>query len=171
MSKYGGKKSWKDREIDEVEELLRATEDEMVLKLSVGSHMSRTSSSTPLDQDLIRRFEALKTPSVSNKITSVPPEKKDDGDISARFDALKGAGPSGVRSSLDGGDQRSDNDVEENEVEKLIQWAKDAARLDPSVSDKEDDEVSNSDDDVSVTDDDTDDEDGKKDKKRKPRKL
>jgi len=66
-----------------------------------------------------------------------------EDELSARFVALKGshripADPM-LSSSGDNDDVAGD---EENEVEKLIQWAKDAARLErsPSSDDEDDDD-------------------------------
>lgn len=176
MSNYRGKRiGSKSSELDEVEELLRATEDAMVLNLSVDAHhtsrTTTTSSSSPLDDDLIRRFEALKAPSVSNKITSVPSrsgEKEKDGDAFSRFYALKGG--SSVESNVS-----PEGEIvgkEEDEVEKLIQWAADAARLDPSLSDdeKQEDADSADDDTCSDIDDDKDEEEEEEDVKKKQSK-
>ncbi|PIA50412.1 hypothetical protein AQUCO_01300865v1 [Aquilegia coerulea] len=191
MSNYGRKASAKVEEIDEVEELLRATEDDMLLKLSVGSHhISRTSSSS-LDQDLIRRFEALKTPSVSKTITNVPPmegssrsqlkEKKKDGDggdMFTRFSTLKNGSCSGSSDSMmesssemskvrsDGGDGNTSSN-HEDEVSKVIQWAIDAARLDPSLSDDDESNDDDDNDDDSESDD-VEDEEENDNVKRKP---
>lgn len=172
MSNYRGKRiSSKSSELDEVEELLRATEDAMVLKLSVDAHhtsrSSSASSSSPLDDDLIRRFEALKAPSASNKITSVPSRK--DGDVFARFSDLKGG--SSVESNVNPESEMGGK--EEDEVEKLIQWAADAAWLDPSLSgDEEQEEADDDDDDDDDASSDLDDEevDVKKKKKKKEEK-
>ncbi|CAL9113035.1 unnamed protein product [Musa textilis] len=47
----------------EVEDLLWAAKDDVLLKLRVGGHIaSRHTSSSLLDYDLARRFEALKAP-------------------------------------------------------------------------------------------------------------
>ncbi|OMO77136.1 Hydantoinase/oxoprolinase [Corchorus capsularis] len=52
-------------ESDEVDQLLQAAQDEMLLKLSVDSHMSRVAPDY-LDPDLSRRFQALRSrPSTS----------------------------------------------------------------------------------------------------------
>lgn len=173
MSNYRGKKSSNNKEFDEVEELLRATEDAMTLNLSVDAHHTSrssncyssftSSSASPLDDDLVRRFEALKKPTVTDKITTVPPKsgenKKDGGDAFARFSALRGGGSSSV-------EELNVNVVEEeeDEVEKLMKWAVDAARLDPSLSgdeveeDGDDEECSSSD----LDDDEEEEEDVKK---------
>ncbi|GLT54310.1 hypothetical protein SLA2020_275190 [Shorea laevis] len=96
---------------DEVEELLQAAQDELLLKLSLDSHMSRL---TPdyISSDLDRRFQALKSrpsaPLTLLLILYLLPKTRRN--------------------------QRQD------EVEKLIQWAKDAARLEPSPSSDDEDE-------------------------------
>ncbi|KAJ8494204.1 hypothetical protein OPV22_015925 [Ensete ventricosum] len=168
----------------EVEDLLRATEDDVLLKLRVGGHIaSRHTSSSLLDHDLTRRFEALKArpphpPSAAQRRPSAPePVEKagasaaaDDGkwgrvlgdDLEARFAALKGSSGSGgsdrglPRSDLlpEGKRSHDDNDdleevddddddedgVSKKEVDKLLKWAIDAARLDPSKSDDDEED-------------------------------
>ncbi|KAL7110956.1 hypothetical protein ACP275_05G058600 [Erythranthe tilingii] len=57
MSNSGKKKAADD---DEVEQLLRAAQDDMLLKLNLNSHMARGSSAAAIDPDLDRRFLALK---------------------------------------------------------------------------------------------------------------
>ncbi|XP_054824808.1 uncharacterized protein LOC129322524 [Prosopis cineraria] len=123
---------------DEVEELLRAAQDELLLKLSLDSHIASSSSisapsSTTLDVDLERRFQALKSSQSSWK----------GDDLFTRFDALKvKSNPSLKQASLDPSTGEEDEDEDEDEddqVEKLIQWAKDAARLEPSASSDDDD--------------------------------
>ncbi|KAG6671383.1 hypothetical protein I3842_16G001900 [Carya illinoinensis] len=143
-----------------VEELLQAAQDELLLKLSLDSHMSRVPPDY-LHTDLDRRFQSLKSrpslpiyPSQSQKSTSsVASAGAEDeelkavlGDeLSARFAALKGSLFSSSSSSsstnvISVGPISSSDDDEEDEVEKLIRWAKDAARLDPSPPSDEDDE-------------------------------
>ncbi|CAL9173148.1 unnamed protein product [Musa hybrid cultivar] len=170
----------------EVEDLLRATDDDVLLKLRVGGHIaSRHLSCSPLDHDLARRFEALKAPpphppSAAQRRPSAPePVEKggasaaaDDGkwgrvlgdDLAARFAALKGSSgsrgsdrglprldllPEGKRSHDDDDDDKEevedDDDagedrVSKKEVDKLLQWAIDAARLDPSKSDDDEED-------------------------------
>ncbi|KAG5413845.1 hypothetical protein IGI04_001412 [Brassica rapa subsp. trilocularis] len=90
-------------EDDEVEQLLQAAQDEMILKLSVDSHASR-SRSDYLDPDLHSRFLALRSkPSQQQKKTTttteqkrrpVSPTKSKDAeetpdDLMLRFAALK----------------------------------------------------------------------------------
>ncbi|XP_040998987.1 uncharacterized protein LOC121244838 [Juglans microcarpa x Juglans regia] len=143
-----------------VEELLQAAQDELLLKLSLDSHMSRVPPDY-LHTDLDRRFQSLKSrpslpisPSQSQKLTpsSVASAGAEDeelkaalGDeLSTRFAALKGSLFSSSSSSstnvISVGPISSSDDDEEDEVEKLIRWAKDAARLDPSPPSDEDDE-------------------------------
>jgi hypothetical protein len=61
----------------------------------------------------------------------------DEDDLSAKSIALKGSHeiPANPKLSSSG-----DDDAAEDEVEKLIQWAKDAARLERSPSSEEDDD-------------------------------
>ncbi|WZY69443.1 hypothetical protein YC2023_001683 [Brassica napus] len=149
-------------EDDEVEQLLQAAQDEMILKLSVDSHASR-SRSDYLDPDLHSRFLALRSkPSQQQKKTTttteqkrrpVSPTKSKDAeetpdDLMLRFAALKSTLPSSSvpPSVLRPGEMGDDADElgEDDEVEKLIQWAIDAARLDPSPpSDDDDDDDEN----------------------------
>ncbi|KAL1222522.1 hypothetical protein V5N11_018895 [Cardamine amara subsp. amara] len=154
------------KEEDEVEQLLQAAQDEMILKLSVNSHTSR-SSSDYLDPDLHSRFLALKSqPSTKKKDQqhrqkrrprSPPPKSKDvveetPEDLMLRFAALKTSLPSSSSSSSvllpnEIGEEDSDEIGEDAEVEKLIQWAIDAARLDPSPPSDDDHSQSSDDDD------------------------
>ncbi|XXG67047.1 hypothetical protein AAC387_Pa06g0481 [Persea americana] len=194
----------------EVEELLRAAEDDMLLNLSINSHTSR---SNPFDADLARRFEALKLPkpSSSSNITKSPKPNKEEeeerqvttgsisslqvdenlktilgSDLSARFAALRKGSSSSSSSILskdfqghsgksndydDDGDEDDDDEVDgdgvsKKEVDKLIQWAMDAARLDPSIS--SDDDVGGGDDDSDI--DEEEEEEDKKKKKKKKKK-
>jgi hypothetical protein len=166
----------------EVEQLLQAAQDELVLNLSINSHMSRVSPNY-IDSDLDRRFQALKKSG-----SSVPQESSskktyvDDkelkavmgDDLSARFAALKGSsssssnpdvgvGPKNILSDDGDGDGDGDED-EEDEVEKLIRWAKDAARLDPSPPSDDDDH-----DEEEEEDDDDEEEEDYKDEHQKPK--
>lgn len=131
---------------EEVNELLRAAEDEMLVRLSINSHISHFSN-------LERRFQALKSsssPSSSSQrsantgskpqvqSTPTPPDGKEN-DIWARFAALKGTVSTTKRyadsdrgSSSNRKDYGKDNKDDDDEVEKVIKWAMDAARLDPS---------------------------------------
>ncbi|WOK98082.1 hypothetical protein Cni_G06792 [Canna indica] len=160
----------------EVEQLLRAAEDDLLLKLRVGS------SSSSFDPDLARRLEALKSPPPppssavprqapasrpAETVGSASAASADEelgkvlgDDLSARFAALKASssGPrvadlgtekpdlvrpeartSHIEVEEDGDDDRDDDGVSKKEVDKLMQWAMDAARLDPSKSDDETD--------------------------------
>ncbi|XP_009602530.1 uncharacterized protein LOC107823874 [Nicotiana tabacum] len=129
----------KKTEDDEVEELLRAAEDDVFLKLSLNSHMARGSSSTQfIDPDLDQRFRALKS-KTKNPIPQQPRSTSTASDVNLfpRFAALKSSLPA----------YSSENEEDDDEVEKVIKWAIDAARLDPSPpSDTDEDE--NSEDDV-----------------------
>ncbi|CAG7887509.1 unnamed protein product [Brassica rapa] len=147
-------------EDDEVEQLLQAAQDEMILKLSVDSHASR-SKPDYLDPDLHSRFLALRSkPSQQQKTKtkkdqkrrSIAPTKSKDveetpDDLMLRFAALKSTLPSSSvpPSVLRPGEMGDDADElgEDDEVEKLIQWAIDAARLDPSPPSDDDDDDEN----------------------------
>lgn len=169
---------------EEVEQLLQSAQDEVLLKLSVNSHIAHISSNY-LDSDLDRRFQALKSrPSlpqssassqsnrrVDNVTVNVDDELKNvlGDDLSSRFAALK-ASSSSSSSSSNNDDKKvnglpvgpdisfGDDNDEEDEVEKLIRWAKDAARLDPSPpsEDEKDSDCDDSDDDYKDSDDDDD---------------
>ncbi|CAI9769697.1 unnamed protein product [Fraxinus pennsylvanica] len=138
-------------EDDEVQQLLRAAQDDLLLKLSVDSHMARASSSsrTSMDPDLERRFESLKskpkntsTAAVST-ITAIDDDKDqvkvnitnniggfEEDDLFARFTALKNSIPSHNRkndidsSEVVSSQQEEENDDEEDEVEKNGWWKK-----------------------------------------------
>lgn len=148
-----------------VEELLEAAQDEMFLNLSINSHLSRHCSTTEyLPFDLDRRFKALKSnPNIpsnknpmshikfSTETTSFKPTHHQDhvdpelkailgDDLSARFASLKASSlPSSVDRRSRVVEEEDDAFDEDDEVEKLILWAKDAARLDPSPSFDDDD--------------------------------
>lgn len=139
------------KEEDEVDQLLQAAQDDLLLKLSVDSHISHHSSDY-LDSDLLRRFNALKSrPSASSSVPpssaslkSTPPDSNpaSEDDLLARFAALK-AKTSSTPTPNPITSEFTSNDSEEDEVDKVIRWAIDAARLDPSPSsddDKEDEE-------------------------------
>ncbi|XP_018468168.1 uncharacterized protein LOC108839885 [Raphanus sativus] len=157
-------------EDDEVEQLLQAAQDEMILKLSVNSHTSR-SKPDYLDPDLHSRFLALrskpshqqqkkkKKETKDQKRRSISPPKskgveETPDDLMLRFAALKTTLPSSSSSVPPSvlrpsgiGDEAGELG-EDDEVEKLIQWAIDAARLDPSPpSDDDDDDGRSSDND------------------------
>ncbi|KAL9420364.1 hypothetical protein AB3S75_038023 [Citrus x aurantiifolia] len=157
------KNNSKSDQSNEVEKLLEAAHDEMLLKLSVDSHIASISSNY-LDADLDRRFQALRsrpsvprqsksqsaTPSQSQtrRNVSVDDELKSSlgDDLSARFAALKASSSSSSANDdnkydgVDVGPKIPDGDVDdgEDEVEKIIRWAKDAARLDPSAPSDDD---------------------------------
>lgn len=91
------------------------------------------------DLDLERRFQAFKTKS----------KPQQPLDINARFDALKTksnpAGATVSASETEFGYESEEEEDEEAQIRKLIEWAKDAALLHPSpplppVSDAEDDD-------------------------------
>ncbi|XP_068331784.1 uncharacterized protein [Pyrus communis] len=153
-------------EKDEVEEMLQAAQDDLLLKLSVDSHMSHRRVSLDDDPDIDRRFHALKLKttsgvaaadasafnSKSNRTNSIQVDEEIKAvlgdDLSARFAALKSSLPTATatatRSSSSATTATSsyyydDLDDEEDEVEKLMRWAKDAARLDPSPPSDSDD--------------------------------
>ncbi|KAK2635812.1 hypothetical protein Ddye_030604 [Dipteronia dyeriana] len=157
----GGKKKSEKSDEDEVDQLLQAAQDEMLLKLSVGSHIAHLSSNQ-LDSNLDHRYQALKSrPSIppsstdsSSSSSSKPksPLVVDDDlktvlgdDLSARFAALKSSlSVSSASNNNDTNPKISDHDDEDNdsedEVDKVIQWAMDAARLDPSPPSDDDDD-------------------------------
>ncbi|KAJ8759243.1 hypothetical protein K2173_006763 [Erythroxylum novogranatense] len=157
------------KEEEEVDQLLQAAQDDLVLKLSVDSHMSRVDY-FGLPDDLQRRFQALKSPSApitnrSSSSSSTAVVAESDANVNSdqqvdnllsRFAALKA--PSSSSSSpitaVTTAESKIDFQEEEDkdEVEKIIQWAKDAARLDPSPQFDDDD------DDDGITDDDDDDD-------------
>ncbi|RDX73482.1 hypothetical protein CR513_46910, partial [Mucuna pruriens] len=131
---------------DEVEEMLQAVQDEILLNLShshiIAAKKDNNIADTQdldLDLDLERRFQALKmkTKSASQQ------------DLSARFDALKAksssssVGPTVTTSNSNyyRGEEEESEEDEEAQVQKLIQWAKDAARLDPSPPSDDDSDI------------------------------
>ncbi|VFQ66805.1 unnamed protein product [Cuscuta campestris] len=158
--------------VDEVEELLRAAADETLLQLSVDAHTTRGSSTQFIAPDLDRRFQALKTRPKSSSIPNKHPKTSaptaslvtdnvnchrtvgdggDENDLFARFAALKSSLPSYSSSAGSGCNPRLgrvelenvEDEDEDDQVEKLIKWAVDAARLDPSPpsdTDYEDDD-------------------------------
>ncbi|XP_011031210.1 PREDICTED: transcription initiation factor TFIID subunit 11 isoform X3 [Populus euphratica] len=155
----------KTEEEDPVDQLLQSAQDELLLKLSVDSHMSRVSPDYLLP-DLDRRFQALKSrPTTTTTTTTTttqssiiisksrPSKSKDDvdpDDLFARFAALKAPNntiSSSTVSGPGGFDQGGDED-EEDEVKKIIRWAKDSSRLDHSPpSDEDEDEDADADED------------------------
>ncbi|OWM87242.1 hypothetical protein CDL15_Pgr019289 [Punica granatum] len=115
--------------MDEVEQLLQAAHDDVLMKLSLNSHIARFASQY-LNPDLSHRFQALKSPPSAPsfwqpKPSPLSPQVNDElktilgDDLSAQFAALRDLSYSNPKN-------------EEDEVEKIIQWAKDAARLDTS---------------------------------------
>ncbi|KAL2340460.1 hypothetical protein Fmac_008400 [Flemingia macrophylla] len=149
------RKTEKEKKEDEVAELLQAAQDEILLNLS-HSHIARASPSPfaktdidetdlDLDHDLERRFQALK---MKSKSVSPPQPQPQQHDLSARFDALKAKSspsvlPTSVNSATQFGyyNQEEESEDEETQVQKLIQWAKDAARLDPSPPSNDDSDL------------------------------
>ncbi|CAJ1933010.1 unnamed protein product [Sphenostylis stenocarpa] len=132
-SKKGKREKEKKTKIeDEVEEMLQAVQDEVLLTLS-QAHMTRASSSVEdLDPDLERRFQAL-------KMKTKPNPQQQDQDLSARFGALKAKSSRSISNSNSYKEEEESEDDEETQVQKLIQWAKDAARLNPSPPSDDDD--------------------------------
>ncbi|KAG6399119.1 hypothetical protein SASPL_140593 [Salvia splendens] len=143
-----GKKATDD---DDVEQLLRQAHDDVLLKLSVNSHTARGSAAAAIDPDLDRRFQALKKPQklTNNRDDSLNKTATDrskaasavaeDDDLYSRFAALKTSLPSNS-SNFTRNDVVEEQEDDEDEVEKLIRWATDAARLDPSPPSEDDDE-------------------------------
>uniref|UniRef100_A0A0A9DAJ0 Uncharacterized protein n=1 Tax=Arundo donax TaxID=35708 RepID=A0A0A9DAJ0_ARUDO len=134
----------------EVDALLRAAQDDMLLKLQANSHLVSSSTSAsassppsldaaaetdPLDGDLARRFDALKSraPAPKPKPGGAGAGAGSGGmeELEARFAALKGAAAGPEKEARvrleDLGGESSEN---EEEVNKLMRWAMDAARLD-----------------------------------------
>lgn len=164
-------------ERDEVEMLLRAAEDEAVLSLSVDAHHITASSETDyLPPDLHRRFQALKSSTAAaaasasaSAASKTKPKAKakveeecEGDDLWGRFAALKASIPpqSHHRPVLELVDQPSaagqevivDADItEEDQVAKVIQWAMDAARLDPSSPPPRNLPTTSSSSDISIT--------------------
>ena len=93
----------------EVEELLKAAQDDVLLRISANRHVSSSS----LDPDLDRRFRAL-------KVGKNGEDQISDDDLASRFQKLK------KDRNFDDGEERK---VPEDEVEKVMQWAMDAVRL------------------------------------------
>uniref|UniRef100_A0A0D9X4F6 Uncharacterized protein n=1 Tax=Leersia perrieri TaxID=77586 RepID=A0A0D9X4F6_9ORYZ len=131
----------------EVEALLRAAQDAVLLKLQANSHLVSSSSPSsaaapnplpsldpaaadPLDGDLARRFEALRSrpPKLPHAPTSAAAGMDE---LEARFAALKGAEKGDSRVKLE---DLGDESEEEDEVDKVMRWAMDAARLDVATA-------------------------------------
>ncbi|WMV11120.1 hypothetical protein MTR67_004505 [Solanum verrucosum] len=143
-------------ELEEVEELLRAAEDDVSLKLSLNSHMARGSSTQFIDPDLDQRFQALrskqtppKKPISQKGLVNQPPSATsptdESDDLLTRFASLKSSLPS-YSSASSSAKQHAvveDEEDDDDEVEKVIKWAIDAARLDPSPPSGTDDDDEN----------------------------
>ncbi|XP_060193426.1 uncharacterized protein LOC132622779 [Lycium barbarum] len=167
----------KKTESEEVEELLRAAEDDVSLKLSLNSHMARGSSTQFIDPQLDQRFQALRSKKTPKKtpisqqglgLVKQPPSAStstDSDDLFTRFAALKSSLPTYSSASSSAVEKEEDDD---DEVEKVIKWAIDAARLDPSPPSETDDD--DDDDDESSTDVEED-ENSEDDSKRRQRKA
>jgi len=143
----------------EVEALLRAAQDAVLLKLQANSHLVSSSASAsasapgpiaplddaaaaapdPLEDDLARRFDALKSRAAAPKPGGggavAPAGASGMDELEVRFAVLKGAaGPekeARVRLEDLGGESSED---EEDEVDKVMRWAMDAARLDVATA-------------------------------------
>ncbi|XP_044439821.1 nucleolin [Triticum aestivum] len=132
----------------EVEALLRAAQDAVLLKLQANSHLVSSSSSAasnplaldegpgPLDDDLARRLDALRSRPAAPKRPGAAPAPAAGGmdEMEVRFAALKGAAvcpEKETRVRLEDLEGESD---EEDEVEKVMRWAMDAARLDVATA-------------------------------------
>ncbi|XP_059278817.1 uncharacterized protein LOC132032997 [Lycium ferocissimum] len=164
----------KKTESEEVEELLRAAEDDVSLKLSLNSHMARGSSTQFIDPQLDQRFQALRSKKTPKKtpisqqgigLVKQPPSAStamDSDDLFTRFAALKSSLPAYSSASSSAVEKEEGDD--DDEVEKVIKWAIDAARLDPSPPSETDD-----DNDESSTD--VEDENSDDDSKRRQRKA
>lgn len=153
-------------------------------KKSWGTHVSKfdflpeSSDTNRIDPDLDRRLEALRSkpskPSPKEAVTAV---HEDIDNLFARFAALKApskaTATSNSTSAQQGGVVKDDNlgivddEDEEDEVSKIINWAIDAARLDPSPSSDIDDDADEDDD----SDDDSDDDDASHTADRKKKTL
>ncbi|XAR53373.1 hypothetical protein NMG60_11021910 [Bertholletia excelsa] len=146
--------------------MLRAAEDEMLLNISVNSHMCRgaVARSSYMDPDLDHHLHQQSINYNNRCAAAAAAEKAEDSgnfsqdDLFARFAALKSSLPSSSSYSLPSHDPlqsmsgqkefdrppTANDHVDEDEVQKVIQWAIDAARLDPSApSDDEDDSDAN----------------------------
>ncbi|KAM0875391.1 hypothetical protein ACQ4PT_036792 [Festuca glaucescens] len=141
----GGRKPTGDEA--EVEALLRAAQDAVLLKLQSNSHLVSSSSSAAsnpsaldpapgsLDDDLARRFDALRSrpPAPKRPAAASPSAAVGMDEMEARFAALKGAAAGSEKETKvrleDLGDES-----EEDEVEKVMRWGMDAARLDVATA-------------------------------------
>nr|GEX85303.1 hypothetical protein [Tanacetum cinerariifolium] len=149
-----GKKEEKSDAIDEVEQLLQLTQDDLLLKHTVNSHhkskpISKFQPSlSRLNLDLDCRFKALRLktskPNIQNHY--VKKEVEDVDNLFARFAALKGGETANnviIEEKHNHG--IDDDDDDEDEVARIISWVVDAARLDPSSSDVDQDDESDDD--------------------------
>ncbi|KAJ9536510.1 hypothetical protein OSB04_un000304 [Centaurea solstitialis] len=191
MKKSGGagKKKQPNDAIDEVEKLLTLTQDDLLLKLTVNSHTNSKFDFIPesshnnnaIHPDLDRRFQALRSkpnPNPNPKAEIKPGDHEDIDNLLARFAALKA--PANATSTSSSSNQQHgkvtkddsfgvdfEEDDEEDEVSKIINWAIDAARLDPSPSSDIDDDDDKDDDDDDDDDDDSDEDSDDDDARRK----
>lgn len=147
MSSGGGRKAaGPGGEEAEVEALIRAAQDAVLLKLKANSHLVSSASSPPsldaaeldpLDSDLARRFDALKSRAAAPNPKAAGAGSALGGmdELEARFAALKGAaGPEkDTRVRLEDLVGESSED-EADEVDKMMRWAMDAARLDVAAA-------------------------------------
>ncbi|KAE8786677.1 hypothetical protein D1007_39497 [Hordeum vulgare] len=132
----------------EVEALLRAAQDAVLLKLQANSHLVSASSSAasnplaldegpgPLDDDLARRLDALRSRPPAPKRTDAAPAPAVGGmdEMEARFAALKGPAVCPEKETRVRLEDLGGESDEEDEVEKVMRWAMDAARLDVATS-------------------------------------
>ncbi|XP_047073452.1 uncharacterized protein LOC124682887 [Lolium rigidum] len=137
----GGRKPTGDEA--EVEALLRAAQDAVLLKLQSNSHLVSSSSSAAsnppaldpapdsLDDDLARRFDALRSRPPAPKRPDAASPGMDE--MEARFAALKG-GAAGPEKETKVSLEDLGDESEEDEVEKVMRWAMDAARLDVATA-------------------------------------
>uniref|UniRef100_A0A0E0EHW2 Uncharacterized protein n=1 Tax=Oryza meridionalis TaxID=40149 RepID=A0A0E0EHW2_9ORYZ len=187
----------------EVEALLRAAQDAVMLKLQANSHLVSSSSSAtapnlppsldhpaaaadPLDADLARRFNALRSPRPPDpkpKQPDAPSAAAAAGgmdELEARFAALKGAAGPEKETRVRLEDLGGESD-EDDEVDKVMRWAMDAARLDVATAGagkaksakKDDDEEEEKDEkssSVSSEDDDEEEEEEKLEERERKRK-
>ncbi|CAM0911277.1 unnamed protein product [Alopecurus aequalis] len=128
----------------EVEALLRAAQDAVLLKLQANSHLVPSSSSVAsnplavdpapgsLDDDLARRFDALRSRPPAPKRPDTASVGMDE--MEARFAALKGAAAGPEKETKVRLEDLGGESEEEDEVEKVMRWAMDAARLDVATS-------------------------------------
>jgi hypothetical protein len=131
----------------EVEAILRAAQDAVLLKLQANSHLVSSSSSVasnplvpdpapgPLDDDLARRFDALRSrpPAPKRPSAASPSASVGMDEMEARFAALKGAAAGPEKETKVSLEDLGD-ESEEDEVEKVMRWAMDAARLDVATA-------------------------------------